>query len=208
VAVLKRASYIFPIALLPFALAAIWIGVKELLPSWSARAESKFRWQRIKPGFGFVAVVGIVFLIAGLVGLYFGFLRPLSRLFEAQDWVATPCAILTSEVRRHADGKHTSYTANILYEYQIAGRLRRSNRYDLAGAAVLNHGSQLRRTQPFPMGSRTVCYVNPKDLDEAILVRRFSGNYLINLWLLIFVAIGVGLTWFSLVPGSKMPSAK
>lgn len=141
-------------------------------------------------------VVGLLFTGAFLLGgvlSFHGFLvRPVFDSVAWQGWKETPCAVIASHLITQSGPPPTSYRPDVLYEYQFDGQTYRSNRY---GAEGLSGTAGVGEQQRLPAGMATVCYVNPKDPYEAVLVRNLPGGLWWGLLSLPFLAVGiVGMT--------------
>ncbi len=133
-----------------------------------------------------------VFALVGAVATYFVLVRPLTRVVAARGWQETPCRILSSEVRSHSSDDGTTYSIEVLYQYEASGSTFRSNRYDFLGGSSSGYDAKARVVGELPVGSTSVCYVNPSDPHEAVLARGFRAIYLVGLLPLLFLVIGVG----------------
>ncbi len=195
-AVLKRQSPWFGlVAMFPLlfvligvgGLYALWRpGGRRMAPSASNAAVKKDKSAAL--GVGFFAL----FALAGFGFLIPFFILPVIRIIGAQDWPAVPCTILHGKVRSHSDSDGTTYSIDILYEYEMDGRTYKSDRYNfMTGSSSGRRGKQdivdiyLRAENP-------VCYVNPEDPSQAVLNRGPSLTMLFGLIPLVFVLVGVG----------------
>jgi hypothetical protein len=133
-----------------------------------------------------------VFLIAGLVATWFLLLRPLARVYDARQWPATSCTVVSSEVKSHSDSDGTTYSVHIVYRYTVNGRDYQSDRYNFMGGSSSGYNSKKTVVRRYPPGKPAFCYVNPRDPSDAVLERRFTPMMLVGLFPLIFVAVGAG----------------
>ncbi len=160
-----------------------------------------------------------LFALAGGVATYFMLIRPAVRVLVAQGWEATPCRVLSSEVRSHRSDDGTTYSVEILYQYELQGRSFRGNRYDFLGGSSGGYEGKARVVEAHPVGSTTVCYVNPDDPHDTVLERGFRAIYLVGLVPLLFFVIGAagltalkrgrfsGRTAKTAVPGAGAPAS-
>jgi hypothetical protein len=133
----------------------------------------------------------LVFLLVGLAMTWFILVRPVLNIIEAKSWTATPCLVLSSEVRSHR-GKSTTYSVNILFEYEVNGRKFNANRYSFMGGSSSGREGKEEVVARFPRGHTATCYVNPRDPTDAVLHRGWVPVMWFGLLPLIFVAIGLG----------------
>ena len=134
--------------------------------------------------------------------------RPALLMLQARNWPAVPCTIISSEVRTSRGNKGSTYSVNILYSYSFKGREYKSNDYAFIGASSSGYDSKAAIVARFPPGSTTVCYINPSDPIQAVLVRGFTPIMWIGLLPLVFLLIGtagiVAVLRKSRTPGSAM----
>jgi len=146
------------------------------------------------------------FLVAGLVATWLLLLRPLLRVCDARHWPATPCRVVSSQVRSHSDSDGTTYSVHIVYRYTINGRQYQSDCYDFMSGSSSGYESKAAIVRRHPPGKETVCYVNPRDPSDAVLERRFTPWMLFGLLPLIFVGVGAGgLVWAFTTPSLRKP---
>lgn len=146
---------------------------------------------------GCMAAFFAVFLLAG-AGFSLFFVRPAVQVLKARSWQATPCTVLTSQVRSHSGEDSTTYSVDVSYTYSVGGRAYRSNRYQFLGGSSGGYAGKERIVRRLPPLTRTTCYVNPEEPSEAVMNRDFSAEYAIGLVPLLFVAVGLGGIIFSL----------
>jgi len=138
-----------------------------------------------------------VFLLAGL-GFSLFFIRPAVKVLAARSWQATPCTIVSSQVRSHSGEDSTTYSVDVLYTYTFGGGEYKSNRYQFLGGSSGGYAEKERMVRRLPPLTRTVCYVNPEEPAEAVLNRDFTTDYAFGLVPLLFVAVGLGGVVFAL----------
>lgn len=147
-----------------------------------------------------------VFLLAGL-GFSAFFLRAIVKVVLARDWPATPCVVLSSEVKSHSDSDGTTYSVNIAFEYEVNGARYKSNRYDFLGGSSSGYRGKKAIVDRYRPKSKAVCYVNPRDPHEAVLNRNFTPVMLVVFLPLVFVGVGAGgLVWYVRGGGRAQPT--
>ena len=137
-----------------------------------------------------VAFFGI-FLVFGL-GFSAFFVWPAIRVIQAHSWNETPCEILESRVASHEGEDGSTYSVEVLYRYTVDGREHTSDRYRFLGGSSSGYEGKARVVERLPPGTRTVCWVDPEDPEEAVLERRLTAEYLFVFLPLVFVAVGAG----------------
>lgn len=126
---------------------------------------------------------GIFALIGGGVGVFLGVV-PAYTAYTAGSWPEVPCLIEASSVGRHRGSKGgTTYSVDIRYRYEFAGRAHVSDRYAPLGGSSSGYDGKAATVAKYPAGTTTVCRVNPADPAEALLSRELGVG----------VALGGGL---------------
>lgn len=159
--------------------------------------------RRAGQGSGCLVLFGLVFALIGGVAFWFLFVRPLSRFVAAQSWQETPAVIAESQVLESSDSDSTTYKADVHFTYTFEGREYRSNRYNFLDAYSSGREGKEEIVAYYSPGLHTVCWVNPEDPSEAVLKRDFSLTYLIGLFPLLFLLVGVGIMWAGVGGGRK-----
>ena len=139
---------------------------------------------------GSVAFFGI-FALVGAVVLYFVTIRPALKILDARDWNAVPCTVVSSRVQSHSSDDGTTYSVDILYAYEVNGREFRANRYHFMGGSSSGYDGKARVVAQYPPGAKSICYVNPEDANEAVLLRGFTPVMWVGLLPFVFLAIGI-----------------
>jgi hypothetical protein len=139
-----------------------------------------------------------IFLLVGLGTFYGLVIRPVGKVFAARGWEATPCVVVSSQVRSHSSDDGTTYSVDILYSYTVNRKEYRSNRYQFMSGSSSGYRGKAEIVARHPPGTRTVCYVNPQDPTESVLERGFTGQFLLGLIPLAFILAGGGGLVFAL----------
>lgn len=205
-AALRRPT-LWAVAVILFPLVFVVVGAGGLLAVWWPRGEKAAEEagaqraisQKAAPAgkaLGCLAAFFGLFLAVGLATFYFFFAKPAMRIVAARSWRETPCVVLASRVRTHEGDDSNTYSVDVLYEYEFGGRTYQSNRYQFLGGSSGGSESKEAVVARHPPGTRTVCYVDPADPQEAVLTRSFTKEYLVGLVPLVFVlAGGGGVLW-------------
>jgi hypothetical protein len=108
-------------------------------------------------------------------------------------WPRVECVILDSRVVEDAKDNRP-YRFQIRYEYQWRGRTHTTEKWSRRGGAYSDYSDAQRLTARYPLDSKAVCFVNPRDPTEALLERPGLWIGFLILLPLIFVGIGgIGL---------------
>ena len=135
---------------------------------------------------------GLVFFLVGGVFLVLFTLRPLWLMSQAADWVATPCTIVSSELKAQRGDDSTTYRIEIVYGYDYLGRHYQADRYDFLGmSSNTNGGYKQAAVAAHPPGAKATCYVNPANPTAAVIVRGWTPEMWWGLFPLPFVTVGV-----------------
>lgn len=142
-----------------------------------------------------LAAMGVVLIVAGS---FFAWRLWLSyqKTSVSRSWPAIPCQIESSRIvsQRPTPASALAYRVEIRYRYQIKGVSHVSTRIRHVEAAPTAHRDvALAVQQQFPPGSERVCYVNPADQAESVLIPGTRAA-LYSIWFpLLFVAGGLGM---------------
>jgi hypothetical protein len=200
-AVLQRGSLAFPLLVL-FPMVFVTIGAGGIYFTWrkappgssAAKPISDHPGFKLHPGVSFVFIFVFILLGGGLC--YFFLIRPLVRIAHATHWQTVPCVILSSEVQSHSSNDGSTYSVNILYAYEFNRHEYKANRYDFMGGSSSGYNGKRRIVDRLPPGAKTICYVNPLEPEDAVLVRGFTPTMWFGLIPLAFVVVGLlALVW-------------
>ena len=165
-----------------------WFGKTASRKSIAGRSTSKQlsgRWLLRAMGVGFTGI--------GLVVAYFMLIMPVLRVQRAKSWMPVPATVVASRVVTHRGDDSTTYSVDILYEYEIDGRTLRSNRYHfLTGSSSGRHAKQVV-VDAHPPGKEITAYVNPGDPFDAVIDRGYSSDLWFGLIPLVFCVAGVAM---------------
>jgi hypothetical protein len=119
-------------------------------------------------------------------------IHPVIGILRAQSWNEIPCRILSSEVESHGD----TYSPAISYEYAVNDQKYTSNRYDFTTGSSSGYEPKKRVVDSYPVGSESVCYVDPVDPAKAVLNRSFTSSLFWGLLAMPFLGVGLGGLYF------------
>src|SRR5262249_19090328 len=124
-----------------------------------------------------------------LLGMFV--IGPVVRVIDSQRWPQHTCQVIRSAARTHSEGKGATFSVDILYSYTIDGRRLQPDRFGLFPPPTAGFASCQRLVDQFVPGKRLVCYVNPDDPEDAVLVRGASVYFLLGLVPVILLAGGL-----------------
>jgi hypothetical protein len=142
------------------------------------------------------------FLCGGIVSSIQLLVMPVSRYLQTLFWQKCDATVIWSQVRRESSGRatgkrHRSSTyPDIFYEYRFAGQTHRSNNVSIMRVADNMSGYASKIIAKHPEGTKTYCYINPRQPWRAVLDRKLGWRWLMALFPLPFLAVGIfGLRW-------------
>lgn len=144
---------------------------------------------------GCLIVFGLVFACVGLGILIFAAASALFAL-DAASWEETPCRILSATLEKSHTEDSTKYRADFTYAYQFGGKEYVGER----DAASENFGPWKPANdllKSLPVGTETVCHVDPNEPTESVLDATFPLWYVlwVSLFGLTFGGIGGATTY-------------
>ncbi|UDQ99536.1 DUF3592 domain-containing protein [Lentisphaerae bacterium WC36] len=113
---------------------------------------------------------------------------------ETQFWTHTKCEVLTSKIKENISGNTTTYASEIIFKYYIKDQDYTSNTFNCYYNFYTSNYKQIAKiVHKYPVGTKTICYVNPKDPFEAVISREKNDNIFMFIFLSITLFIGIGL---------------
>jgi hypothetical protein len=213
-AVLERQS-LWLALVIPFPLVFVGIGAGGIFFTWRKRSGAAAPAERqsissratAATGTKFLLILFSLLLLVGAGTFYGFFVRPVGKVLDARDWVATPCVVVSSQVRRHDSDDGTTYSVDILYAYSVNGKEYKSNRYRFMSGSSGGYRGKADLVNRHPPGTRMTCYVNPRDPTDAVLERGFTAHFLFGLIPGVFILVGGGGIVFVLRAGGRAATA-
>ena len=211
-AVLTRAPPWWLAGAVPFCLVFAAAGAGGMWATWRGGAgEGDEAGPVSEPStgeaWGYRGAVAFCVVFAGVgVAVLWGFFVPeLLRLRAARSWPAVPATVVSSRVLKADSGGEggPTYTADVLYEYEFAGRAYRSNRYDGFDGSTSGRSAKRAIVRRHPPGRRVTAYVDPADPVVAVLDRRWKSEAGFALIPLAFVLFGGTVGTALLVSGRR-----
>lgn len=144
----------------------------------------------------FPVVFGTIFTLAGLAVIGLAGVWPLLNWYKGLSWIEAPCVIDSASIKTHRDSDGSTYSPEVRYTYEWKGDNYPGSRFAWDNTSYGSRSSIERWMEPYPVGAKTVCYVNPDDPKDAVLVRSFPTIVLFVIpFGLVFVTIGVAVAW-------------
>jgi uncharacterized protein DUF3592 len=168
----------------------------------SRGADAPLSRSPTRSGRGCAVLAFGIFALAG-AGFLIPFAIPAARIARSARWETVPATMLWSGVGSHSGSDSTTYSIDVLYEYDHGGARYRANRYDFFAGSSSGFESKQAIVASMPAGARVDAWVDPADPSNAVL-HRSAGSWLWFSFIpLIFLAVGVGGMVLSLRGGRK-----
>lgn len=136
---------------------------------------------------------------------YFMTFRPLWGVYVAQEWVSTPCQIISSELKRQGKG---SVRLEVVFDYRYDGRDYQSNQYCFMSiSSNTSRAWKTQAVQSHPAGKESTCFVDPNDPASAVIDRGWVPDMWWGLFPIPFLLIG-GVVFLGSTGSLRSSSAK
>ena len=157
----------------------------------------------------FKLCIGLFLMASGLAvtGLLF---IPYHKAMETRAWTETPCVITESRMDEYRISDFAEPVARVFlkYAYSFDGKDYTGTRYQRVTFASSEDSGVTKRTphfdqaeklvEKFPVGLKTVCWVNPREPGEAVLEHHTKAAIYTLWWPMLFAVGGGGIVWSSL----------
>jgi hypothetical protein len=166
-----------------------------------------------KGGHVFLTLFGMVFLSIG-VGMGYLSARTLLRAEAMLSWTETPARLVSCDLRVSRGSKGgSSYRVEARYQYEAGGVSRTGDRVSLYSGSDnvgrFQHRVYTELKQCMGRKVPTVCWVNPRDPADAILIRKLRPEMLLFMQLFVLAFGGAGLAIVTAgLSGLLRPSAQ
>lgn len=134
------------------------------------------------------SLVFLAFFGAGLLFLVF-IGREVFKRADTYRWPAVPCAIISSKVVTDTSSE-SPYRLAVHYSYKIGDKSYQGERAKLSPVRSGNYTEVSRLAQKYAPSSPQVCYVNPRNPNDAVLQRSSLWFALLLAFPLPFILIG------------------
>lgn len=136
------------------------------------------------------------FLIVGAAVLFFG-LRSLQRAKASSDWPSVSGIVVSSEVDSNRGDDGTTYSAEILYDFEVDGITYSSNRVGYGDYGSSNPSGARRMVNRYQEGSEVDVFYMPENPEESVLEAGVhSRTYFLPAFGLVFFLAGLGMLLF------------
>lgn len=129
-----------------------------------------------------LAVLGLALMLAGLV--FVGVLYTAwQRAEETRTWPTSECLVIASalEIKRPTPNSNLSYLPKVRFEFNHQGKTWVGQRIRRVDIPSQHRDVAQAKLNPYPVGSRHTCFINPAAPQQAIL-RHDSRAPLYSIW--------------------------
>jgi len=147
-------------------------------------------------------VVGIAFLLVGIVMLLAGF-QARKKALAAQKWPAVPGKITAStlEEERHMDQEthraSISYVPTVQYQYQVRENTLVGNRIGFSKTGY-DYATATRKLAQYQVGAPVTVYYNPDAPDDSVLNPSSKGSIVLIIISIVIMLVGIAIPSLSL----------
>ena len=146
-----------------------------------------------KEKFFFTKIFPIPFILIGLVTLYMG-VKDLGKAAESAQWPSVEGTILHSSLDVHHGDDSTTYSAEVMYTYEVEGTVYSSNRLKFGYARTGNPSDAQKIVNSYPIDSQVIVYFDPAQPEESVLVPgRTASAYFLPGFGLVFLCSGLAV---------------
>ncbi|XZE19706.1 DUF3592 domain-containing protein [Pirellulaceae bacterium SH449] len=134
-----------------------------------------------------------IFLVAGLAAEYFLAIKPWYDVSRSQAWDEAPCVIQWTNITSTTSKGKSSYSPEVSYRYFVGDEEYLGERFWFGTGSSSNRVNLEKAMRPFKPGGEAICYVNPSNPEEAVLLRETGPGVFIGLFIGgIFSLVGLG----------------
>lgn len=117
------------------------------------------------------------------------FTLPILPIADSYRWKPEPCVITRSGVATVDGPDGAGNVPAVAYSYEIGGMQYSGTRASFTGLWSVSGAAEIARRHP--AGSKSICYVNPREEDDSVLERGFQPAMWWELGPLALAAIGI-----------------
>ncbi|MEM7476021.1 MAG: DUF3592 domain-containing protein [Planctomycetota bacterium] len=138
-------------------------------------------------------IVGIILVVGIFAALVYAVILPSYQTIAAMSWEQTECTITKVRSKslstNHKKGS-TNFKVELTYSYEFDGKPYQGDRYDFGVGGDGDQRYVRRVVDDLKRNKKTVCYVNPNEPSESVLMRQFP-----------WTALAIGVAFVTLVLG-------
>jgi len=125
-----------------------------------------------------VVLFGILFALGGIAGIGYG-VNTLHEASSMESWPTANAVVKSSRVRAQTpdDGGSSTYIADIIYQYEVAGRIYTSDRVTSARYGTSDSSRAHRQVRRYAVGKTFTAHYDPDDVSYAVLDTRWDKIY-------------------------------
>lgn len=134
-----------------------------------------------------------IFLCAGSAAGYFLAVKPWYDVTRSQSWDEAPCVIMWTNIQTTTSKGKNSYSPEVRYSYFVGDNEYQSETFWFGNGSTNNRVAVEKAMRPFKAGGEAICYVNPSNPEEAVLLRETGPGFFLGLFIGgIFSLVGLG----------------
>ena len=141
-------------------------------------------------GCGCMWLFGGIFIFAGGLVVWLFSISPLIQLMSAKSWVETPCVIEVSRLDTFDGDDGDTYAPHIEYSYAFGDGDYEGDRYTFSEGSSSGRSRHQRVVDRYPVGSSSICYVNPDAPEESVLTTNATADYFFGFFGILFIGAG------------------
>jgi len=122
-----------------------------------------------------VLLLPIISIILGASLLLFG-LRNLYLAHASRDWPSVSGHVISSELNRNRTTDGTTYSAEVLYEYEVGDTIYSSNHIGYGDLSSGNPSSSRRIVNKYPSGGGVNVFYRPNNPEESVIEVGIHGK--------------------------------
>jgi hypothetical protein len=119
--------------------------------------------------------MGLMLMSAGVFFTY-RLWDSFQRSEETRHWLQVPCEIITSQVDTYRPVPNTpdEYRATVRYRYELSGNIFHGGAIRRDSGPTMDRPTAEEHIAKYPIGKKTICFVNPEQPDKAVLEHTFA----------------------------------
>lgn len=143
--------------------------------------------------FFFKRIFPLPFLIIGACVLFFGF-RSMGRAKASLEWPSVNGVVASSEIDKKRGDNGTTYSAEILYDYEVGGVTYSSNRVGYGDFGSSDPSWARKVVNRYPQGKEVTVYYMPDKPEESTLEKGVhKKTYLLPAFGSVFFLAGLAM---------------
>lgn len=134
--------------------------------------------------------------------------RAFERARAMEKWHQIPCIILESRIEEQVElpNAPVNFVPIVRYRYESQGEVKESTRLRWQQTKSSRPGTMEKLLAPYPPGAETVCYQNPEDPCDVVLIPE-KRTPIYSIWFPgLFIVGGLGIAINSIIRNTRPTS--